>query len=484
MKVNTSILSKIMIFAITAIAISCNDNSIEPSVRNTFIEKIEIQKDKKLMTLISRLYNHSSSLSGRTLASDFGSIGLDTAIKLNDTINDRTRYTLKLESKLDQLTFENLVIVERKEGVFHYILQYKPDLKWYYENQSVDWTKYTGIIRQLDVNRTLVVESRLVNGKNLEDRGGRVDGCNSCTWKINKANFSSFLDINCGSGGSFTLWLKNTRVGGCGGGGDGGSTGVGNSPPGGSTGGSAPAGGADSSGPSGGGGSNSSNDTNQSGEYSNPIAIYPVVKGGWIGRELGYPNNWWSDNLWLDENLTLDPYDKYKKLTAAERALVKQDPLAAIIINSNREKAFKAVEIYFANEMALNDRADAFRHAYFNALNKRDLGRDPLTYESIAKLFGDAHESEVPAQLILEKQMDLWNNQVGQQIGNNALFPIFTSDENIANQVLNKLYGGELRYLSPIWFKDPNFWGNNGSRDESTATHGSRPNTMLMPTNY
>jgi len=469
MKIKLALARRVLIYSLIFIGISCRDNVVDPKITNPFLEKIDVQKDPKLLTLISKLYNNGSNPSGRTLTTDFGEVGLDSALKINDTKNQRTRYSLKLKPKAGSFVFENLIIVERQEGIFHYILQYSPDLNWYYQSETTDWNKFTGIIRQYDMSRTLIVEVNLINGKSVIDnsKGGRVEDCNSCTWTVDKAFFTSIININCGAGGNFTVWTKNLRVADCGErGGDSSGT-----PVGGDGSGSSPSGNVgDGSGTAGANGSsNASQDAN-----SNSIAIYT--------NELTFPKNWWKDDSWLDDNFSLDPYDKYKKLTAAERALVKRFPGQAIIINLNKDKAFEETNRLFPTSLQLNDKADAFRHAFFNALNDRDLGDEPITFTSIAKLFSDAHETETPSQLILEVQMDLWNNTVGQRIGNSVL-NIFASDEDISNQILQQLNNGELRYLNPIWFKDKNFWGKNGIEDVLTATHGITANTMLTPTN-
>lgn len=54
-----------------------------------------------------------------------------------------------------------------------------------------------------------------------------------------------------------------------------------------------------------------------------------------------------------------------------------------------------------------NGCGDAFRHAYFSGLNVSSLGY------SLAKQLGDAHE-EKPGNPALEKEMDLYNNEVGR----------------------------------------------------------------------
>ncbi|MDF7821293.1 hypothetical protein P1X15_26960 [Runella sp. MFBS21] len=51
---------------------------------------------------------------------------------------------------------------------------------------------------------------------------------------------------------------------------------------------------------------------------------------------------------------------------------------------------------------------NAFKHAYWNALNFRSFG------SSEAKIIGDNHESE--DMFSLDAQMDLWNNQLGRKV--------------------------------------------------------------------
>jgi hypothetical protein len=200
-------------------------------------------------------------------------------------------------------------------------------------------------------------------------------------------------------------------------------------------------------------------------------------------------NVWWEDDNWLDNpnnfNLDLDQDQngQYDRLTAAEKALVKKYPTHAYMISKNKPVAEQETVAIFGQN-GLNDKSDAFRHAFFNAMNRRDLGLDPMTFENIAKLFSDAHESEVPPQLQKEKDMDLWNNAIGHIVGN-VMFPIFTSNSSLSSDVLTKLTNGELRYLKPVLSpsQDPNFWGANGVNNSLTATHGITNSTQLIPTN-
>jgi hypothetical protein len=102
-------------------------------------------------------------------------------------------------------------------------------------------------------------------------------------------------------------------------------------------------------------------------------------------------------------------YDAWYKLTLQEKILAVGSPTAALLVRRNVQRATEAT-IQFTNENGHNNKSDAFRHAYFNFLNCRDLGRN------LALAFAIAHESEVPLTLNLEKQMDMFT-MVRREIG-------------------------------------------------------------------
>lgn len=83
-----------------------------------------------------------------------------------------------------------------------------------------------------------------------------------------------------------------------------------------------------------------------------------------------------------------------------------------------------------------NDKADAFRHAYFSLLNAIDLGI------SLAKSLGDAHEDFVgnPA---LEKEMDLYNNLKGRE----ALSALVQSSDDPSSLIQNLADNGDLKII-------------------------------------
>jgi hypothetical protein len=91
--------------------------------------------------------------------------------------------------------------------------------------------------------------------------------------------------------------------------------------------------------------------------------------------------------------------------------------------------------------------------------------------------------------------MDIFNNTVGQDIGDDLL-NLIASDSSLSDQVFSKLTNGELRYLSPtlpppfdtngqpIPNGDPHFWGANFTSDKATATHGITIATHLTSTDH
>ncbi|MEJ7627632.1 MAG: hypothetical protein WKF35_12270 [Ferruginibacter sp.] len=121
-----------------------------------------------------------------------------------------------------------------------------------------------------------------------------------------------------------------------------------------------------------------------------------------------------------------------------EAALIALFPVQALQIYRNSRTAFAKTEAWVANhpgiENSLTDgRADALRHAYWNALNTSDVG------SVIAKLFGDAHEfgntsPQDPTALsnfYVSRQMDLHNNAIGSQLAINQGWGLFTSAQTI-----------------------------------------------------
>ncbi|MCG8787679.1 DUF6973 domain-containing protein [Tenacibaculum finnmarkense] len=183
----------------------------------------------------------------------------------------------------------------------------------------------------------------------------------------------------------------------------------------------------------------------------------------WAGMDDGLPNEWWNDDVFVENMFNKNPYYIWRNITQEERDLIKKHPYEAYAIYLNREIAEKATKEKFGGNYR-NDKSDAFRHAFYSLINTKYVGI------TIATKFSDAHESETPTLLIKEKEMDLFNNNVGHNsISNNSN----KTNIYLANLIYTKLLNGDLRYLSPINFSDPNF----------NTTQGISILTELIPTN-
>lgn len=206
----------------------------------------------------------------------------------------------------------------------------------------------------------------------------------------------------------------------------------------------------------------------------------------------GTPNTvWWMDDTWLNvaSNFNLDitrANNQYDKLTAQEKALIAVFPVQAYVIKQNVQPAFTMSDSRMGTSGGLNDKKDAFRHAFFQAINTRDVpARLAPTYISgsaIVTLFATAHESEVPSQLNLEKQMDLFNNEVGISYCWNCWT---TSNNSIADAIMDKLNNGELKYIKPLNFAFSPYFDANGDgvQDCPTCLNGILSTSILTPTN-
>ncbi len=166
----------------------------------------------------------------------------------------------------------------------------------------------------------------------------------------------------------------------------------------------------------------------------------------------------------------------WKRLTKEEKKLAKSWPLAALVIYVNKGKAEEATDLLYSNAVQHNDKADAFRHAFFNALNVRYINPD------LVKQFGDAHETETHSDFVLEVEMDLFNNAIGRLRGEQNKNK---SDEELKLIIQNEVIAGFLKYLKPINYLPP--IGNNtcywGCPTDPNGNHGITSGTQLVKTN-
>lgn len=107
----------------------------------------------------------------------------------------------------------------------------------------------------------------------------------------------------------------------------------------------------------------------------------------------------------------------------------------------NGQKATWEAEELFPNSL-YNGSGDAFRHAYFNGLNAILLGI------SLAESLATAHEDEpfTYPNHFKERQMDLFNNEVGRT----KIDWFYDGYGSLTESILDAMSNGELRYLSNL----------------------------------
>jgi len=98
-------------------------------------------------------------------------------------------------------------------------------------------------------------------------------------------------------------------------------------------------------------------------------------------------------------------------------------------------------------EATHNNEADAFKHAFMQAYLTLRFDRN------ISQMLGDFHEMETPTAPKSERNMDLWNNSIGREIGNEIKSLIgkdikyYTNDElndMAAAKIIKRMKAGDL----------------------------------------
>lgn len=190
---------------------------------------------------------------------------------------------------------------------------------------------------------------------------------------------------------------------------------------------------------------NNNNDTDE-------IVTTPVYEN----RDCIIINN--NFNIVCDELLDFEQ-DYKDRMTAAEIAIfenLSRVQQLSYLLNA-KNAISKSQELY--PDTLHNGIGDAFRHAYWNALNVIDLGL------VITQQLTTAHEDRLPSYAFgnMETQMDLFNNEIGRNIGLQIGDGSFMSVEDAVVQAVNN---GNLRHLN-----------NLNQSNQATA------NSQLIPTN-
>lgn len=177
------------------------------------------------------------------------------------------------------------------------------------------------------------------------------------------------------------------------------------------------------------------------------IGIENYNANNYPGKNKGMPFEWWKDISYIEENMKIPseiPTEPAGSPNLKEIFWFRLFPRQAVLHIENAVTASgKASELVQNSTLTQihNGKGDAFRHAYWNALDTAEFGG------SLTKIFTEAHEWN-SGNHPLETQMDLFNNLIGIEIG--KLFSFWTGDEAISNKVLEYMSTGKLKYLVPL----------------------------------
>ena len=144
---------------------------------------------------------------------------------------------------------------------------------------------------------------------------------------------------------------------------------------------------------------------------------------------------------------TCDEMDEFQtdyrsRMSESELRLFKSlSPTQRAWYLANAKQATDYVNHNYPNS-TYNGKGDAFRHALFHALNSLTIGT------SLSEQLGTRHEDRTPNYLYghLEKEMDLWNNQIGREWSNYQ-----ERGFNSITESLNWAFSnGYMRYLTNL----------------------------------
>ena len=152
-------------------------------------------------------------------------------------------------------------------------------------------------------------------------------------------------------------------------------------------------------------------------------------------------------------------------------------------------------EIGTGEEATHNNEADAFKHAYMQAVMyyhaNKWAGQKAGNY--VTKTIGDYHEREVKPEEKGEDNMDYWNNEVGREVAKDVIKKLgpsaYTLSEDVienffAKEITDRMKKGDLitRPSDPRQFKDrykynqtiskPNGQYNFGKKGHWVTVHG------------
>ena len=140
------------------------------------------------------------------------------------------------------------------------------------------------------------------------------------------------------------------------------------------------------------------------------------------------------------KNNPINSIDENGEYTVSEAKLAIAHPINARKAKEIADYAYSYTQDHFTEGLH-NGEADAFRHTFWNALMTKEFGAD------FAKKVGDAHE-DYAGNPFSEKQMDLYNNARGREIGREFLSTRENWEEAadpIAQRIFEAIQKGQLQ---------------------------------------
>lgn len=177
---------------------------------------------------------------------------------------------------------------------------------------------------------------------------------------------------------------------------------------------------------------------------SNPQPNFNI--NNYPGNSDNMPFEWWKDSDYIKNNLKIASHVNPSGETPNPREVLLYAlfPAQAIIHIKNSYIALDTSKELVNNGTYThihNGKADAFRHAFWNAYDTTQIG------SFVTKAFTDAHEWN-SGNHPMETQMDIHNNQIGRDIGS-LIGPAATSTY-VKNEVIIAIHNGQLKYISPL----------------------------------
>ncbi|MFT6128206.1 MAG: hypothetical protein ACJAVA_002705 [Flavobacteriaceae bacterium] len=157
------------------------------------------------------------------------------------------------------------------------------------------------------------------------------------------------------------------------------------------------------------------------------------------GKDDGLPFEWWTDLDFIMNSGNFNIGLQQPNLKEALVFALHPEAVNDHIDNSHKALA-KAQELVADGTLTgIGDgKADAFRHAYWNAMGTADFG------SGIMKIFADAHEW---GETGLSVTMDFYNNHKGRLIGT-PHWNTNVSDEVLSDEALEAVNDGVLKYIN------------------------------------